>query len=119
MKSNELLFVIIIVLNVFCSCAEPISFPNGLRIKSKKRTSAVANWRPLPRCIANADISGYEISIENRSLGSVKRIFVPDISSRSYRLGPLTPATEYQLTIAAVNSEGAGPSSPPVVFTTK
>ena len=76
-------------------------------------------WKPLRRCIDNADIKGYDILLENCSRGSLTTIHVVGAQSRSHQLGPLTPATEYRLNIAAVNSEGTGPYSPPVLFATE
>lgn len=96
----------------------PRLVPTGLRVRSK-RTSATVYWKPLQRCAANADIIGYDIFLENCIRGSLTTIHVMGARTRSYMLHRLMPATEYRLKIAAVNSEGSGPYSLPMVFTTE
>ena len=74
---------------------------------------------PLRQCVDDELIEGYDILLQDDGKGSVTTIHVMGAQSRSYVLDPLSPATEFALRIAAVNSEGAGPYTRPVVFTTK
>ena len=92
--------------------------PTRLRVRSES-TSATVYWMPLRRCVRNSLIEGYDIFLENCRRGSATTIHVMGARSRSYVLDPLSPATEYSLRIAAVNSEGAGSYSRPVAFATE
>ena len=93
--------------------------PFGLRVRSES-TSATVYWRLSRPCVRNVHIEGYDIFLEKcNSRGSATTIHVMGARSRSHLLRRLSPATEYSLRIAAVNSEGAGPSSRPVLFATE
>ena len=104
-----------------CSFTCPGSgvIPNGLWVRSES-TRATVFWRPSRPCVRNVLIEGYDIYLKKcNSRGSETTIHVRGARSRSHLLGPLSPATEYSLRIAAVNSEGIGPLSRPVLFATE
>ena len=98
---------------------EPTCFPTGFHVKSVSKTSAIAHWNPLRQYFATEQIEGYDLSLERIENFSETNTYVKGPHSTSYPLGLLIPATEYWLRIAAVNSLGTGPYSPPIVFTTK
>ena len=69
--------------------------------------------------IACSTIESYSISVENLKSGVLRIDHVLNPSSVSYQLRDLTPGTKYRLKIAVMNSEGTGPFSPGIEFTTK
>ena len=98
---------------------EPSFYPTGLRLKSIRRTSAVAHWNPLQKCLTNMDILGFTIFLQSNNTGLLSTMYVAGANGKSYKLYGLTPQTTYNLRIAAVNSEGLGPYSPGIIFETK
>lgn len=101
---------------------EPTTSPTGIRVALREKTSVIVRWDRLQ----SFDIEAIESFLITLKIFKTFALQGTHIYQQYDRLiGPevdingLTPGTTYELTIAAVNSEGSGPLSLPFMFTTK
>ena len=101
---------------------EPTTFPTGIRVVFRDKTSVIVKWERLQSFDIEA-IETFLITLKMPRSYALQNIHIYEPYDRL--IGPevdiqrLIPGTIYQLTIAAVNGKGSGPNSLPVTFTTK
>ena len=102
--------------------AEPTTLPTGIRVKSRTKTSVIVKWRHLrsfeieaiQTFLVTLHVVG-KFALNNINISTpYERLTEPQVDIHN-----LIPGAAYELKIAAVNSEGTGPSSLPFIFTTK
>ena len=71
-------------------------------------------WEAVPCIKQNGDIIGYTV----RVLVSGEMERVEDVDVNEVTISELTPSTTYSIQVAAVNSEGTGPYSDPIIIDT-
>jgi LPXTG-motif cell wall-anchored protein len=77
---------------------------------------ATVSWAP-PAVDGGAPVTGYVVSVRAEGAPAPRVIEVGDV--RSLPISGLSPATAYEVTVAARNSAGVGAASEPVAFTTE
>ncbi|MBM7582994.1 putative RNA-binding protein with TRAM domain [Caldicoprobacter guelmensis] len=76
----------------------------NVSVKDITYNGASITWVPV------AEISKYKVYLNGQFYG--------ETTNTIYRIDNLQPATQYEVTISAVNEAGEGPTSDPVTFTT-
>lgn len=99
--------------------AEPSSYPPALKVSAVTRTKATFSWKKIPVIYCNGNLSGYMLVITERTARGPEGKFTEEPNVKSTRIIEFTPCTQYTSKIAAINNEGIGPFSPPVLFMTK
>lgn len=95
----------------------PSGYPSGLHPTSVHDTSITLSWNKLPCKQENGPIIGYQCRLFLHSkLYSTDRIMGSE--STTYTAKELSPHTEYDFDIAAINEKGVGDFSPPVTVQT-
>ena len=75
----------------------------------------MVSWQPLLEINCNGAITGYIIKYARVRSDDVRTMNVPN--QTTCKISKLFPCTEYSVTVAAVNANGTGPFSEPVVGT--
>lgn len=89
------------------------SAPIDVKVSDVTSTSVKLSWsHPNPD-----DIQYYTISHKPRSASQSPGV-ISGVVTMYYTIRPLSPYTQYEFTISAVNGFGHGPPSPPIVATT-
>lgn len=87
--------------------------PIDVKVSDVTSTSVKLSWsHPNPD-----DIQYYTISHKPRSASQSPGV-ISGVVTMYYTIRPLSPYTQYEFTISAVNGFGHGPPSPPIVATT-
>lgn len=87
--------------------------PTDVKVSDVTSTSVKLSWsHPNPD-----DIQYYTISHKPRSASQSPGV-ISGVVTMYYTIRPLSPYTQYEFTISAVNGFGHGPPSPPIVATT-
>ena len=114
----------------FCADSEPTVIPTGIRVKPKTKTSVIVKWDNLPcfkteriemfLIVLKLAVNPFEDLPEGIDLDS-RHIYktYDKLTETEVQVCYLLPRTAYELKIAAVNAEGMGPLSSPVIFLTK
>lgn len=105
-------FQFYLILPCFSRVALP-SPPIEVKVSDVTSTSVKLSWsHPNPD-----DIQYYTISHKPRSASQSPGV-ISGVVTMYYTIRPLSPYTQYEFTISAVNGFGHGPPSPPIVATT-
>ena len=96
----------------------PSGAPLDVEIQSVLSTSVVASWRNPSLDKQNGDIFAYTVLITSEKGNMKWTVNSTATYLSSIVLSPLEPFTVYNLTVSAVNINGSGPYSSPLVFTT-
>ena len=73
-------------------------------------------WSPPARTLRNGVITGYSLSCVPET-GGGNTIFMQYTAAGTFTLGGFTPATSYNCSVSASNSQGSGPPMCRVVVT--
>ena len=92
------------------SSTAPTGAPDGVSEGPVTVNSITVQWGEVPCIDRNGEITGYTVEVTLSGM-VVATENVNDGSARRVTASGLTPATEYTVTVAAVNSVGTGPFS--------
>ena len=84
--------------------------PDGVSEVTVTANSITVQWGEVPCIHRNGEITGYTVEVTLSGM-VVRTENVNDGSARRGTVSGLTPATEYIVQVAAVNSAGTGPYS--------
>ena len=101
---------------MYITCfSEPIQPPNNVQILNLTAVSASVTWTPLPKSSLNGKLTKYAVKLKEHDTNNST---VHDTIKEKIKIVDLMPFTRYSVQVAACNSEGDGPVSPHVHFTT-
>ena len=96
---------------------EPSHSPTDLRVDFISPTTAILSWEQVDCKYQNGLITRFELQVkENASKVQTVAVNVASPSRTSYQLKTLTPSTQYEAKVAAVNNKGTSPFSEPIAF---
>ena len=93
---------------VTVSFSAPSAGPSSVSVVGVTSSTITVMWGSVPCIHQNGDITGY--SVQYGVMGSGNKETV-ETSETEITLSSLTPETEYQISVAAVNTEGIGVST--------
>ena len=93
---------------VTVSFSAPSAGPSSVSVADVTPSTITVQWESVPCIHQNGDITGY--SVQYGVMGSGNKETV-ETSETEITLSSLTPETEYQIIVAAVNIEGIGVST--------
>ena len=99
------------------SSTAPTGAPGGVSEGPVTANSITVQWGEVPCMDRNGVITGYTVEVTLSGM-IVATENVNDGSARRGTVSGLTPATEYTVTVAAVNSADYGPFSGGITITT-
>ena len=88
----------------------PSGAPDPITIVIVTPYSATIQWGEVPCLQRNGEITDYTVTVTN-SDGMEEGTASVDVDARRATIYGLTPATQYTVSVAAVNSAGTGPTS--------
>ncbi|CAI8037270.1 Receptor-type tyrosine-protein phosphatase S [Geodia barretti] len=86
----------------------PSAGPSSVSVAGVTSSTITVMWGSVPCIHQNGDITGY--SVQYRAVGSENKDTV-ETSETEITLLSLTPETDYEISVAAVNTEGTGVST--------
>ena len=94
----------------------PSAAPSFLSVSVVNSTAFTVQWGMIICINRNGDITDYRIHV----VGSVEIEKVVNASddAREVTISELTPSTAYSIQVAAVNNNGPGPYSDPIIIDT-
>ena len=95
--------------------AFPSGSPTQLSLLSISHSSVNFSWNPIPLSSLNGEFVGYSVRVTETQAGTS---FLHTSSSPHSFISNLSPYTNYSLEVATVNSQGTGPYSVALLFTT-
>ena len=99
------------------SSTAPTGAPDGVSEGPVTANTITVQWGEVPCMDRNGEITGYTVEVTLSGM-IVATENVDDGSARRDTVSGLNPSTEYTVTVAAVNSVGAGPFSDGISITT-
>ena len=100
----------------------PTTIPTGIRVVFRAKTSVIVKWNHL-RAFDIEAIETFLITLKWPKSYALQNTYIYMQYDRLFHLQTeiqnLIPGTTYEMTITAINAEGSGPHSLPVMFTTK
>ena len=93
----------------------PSSPPQDIKILGVNPASLVVSWQPPLKENGNEPITGYVIQYARD--GSDDKMIMNIPNDVEYKIKGLFPYAKYSVTLAAVNVNGTGPFSKPVIAT--
>ena len=99
-----------------CVLTAPSAPPTSVTTSDVTSSSITVQWGPVDCREQNGDITGYSVRYGVQGSGEESRN-VPG-NPRMYQITGLRQSTTYSIEVAAVNSNGTGPYSTPVVVKT-
>ena len=105
----------VIVYTYLCNCAAPSGKPQNISANVISSTSILIQWNDVDCIDRNGNLTAYNVSYQpkNYSQLSLSSITV----SRSLTVTNLIPRTNYTFQVAAVNTNGTGPSETIILST--
>ena len=88
----------------------PSGPPDPITLVTVTPNSATIQWGEVPCLQRNGEITDYTVTVTN-SDGMEEGTVSVDVDARQATISGLTPATQYNVSVAAVNSAGTGPTS--------
>ena len=90
----------------------PSAAPSSVGVSKVTSSTVSVQWGPVECVHQNGDITGYSLQYGETGNTNIKTtIFVPGASATETTITNLVSNTSYEISIAATNSEGAGPRS--------
>ena len=99
----------------YYNSSAPSSPPQDIKVKSVDSASLEVSWQPPLGTNCNGQITGYVIQYARVKSDDMMIMNVPN--GTMLRISGLVACAEYSVTVAAVNSNGTGPFSKPVLET--
>ena len=93
---------------IIVSFSAPSAGPSSVSVVGVTSSTITVMWGSVPCIHQNGDITGY--SVQYGIMGSGNKDTV-ETSETEITLSSLTPETEYEISVAAVNTEGIGVST--------
>ena len=93
----------------------PIEPPNNVQLINLTAVSASLTWIPLPKSSLNGKLTKYAVKLKEDDTNNST---FHDTMREKIKIVDLMPFTRYSVQVAACNSEGDGPFSHRVPFTT-
>ena len=90
------------------SFSAPSAGPSSVSVADVTSSTITVMWGSVPCIHQNGDITGY--LVQYRAVGSENKETV-ETSETEITLLSLTPDTDYEISVAAVNTEGTGVST--------
>ena len=90
------------------SFSAPSAGPSSVSVVGVTSSTITVMWGSVPCIHQNGDITGY--SVQYRAVGSDNKESV-ETSETEITLSSLMPETEYEISVAALNTEGIGVST--------
>ena len=104
-------------MSVVCTCTVPSSPPGRVTVKVVNSTTLMTSFNPPPIIDHNGQLTGYVIRYTRVGSNNTKYVKTKYTRTTIY-LSELDEFANYSVTVAAVNVNGTGPFSDPVVQAT-
>ena len=103
----------------FSGESEPSGRPTSLRVVQVTSNSALFAWDAIPAAQLNGKLIGYKVQYKQVQEGFEKIKSLQTDQIEEAELLKLKPATDYEITVSAVNGAGPGPKSSILIISTK
>ena len=107
--------IIVIFMSFYIQFSEPAESPSYVQIRKLTAVSASLTWKPLSKSSLNGNLTKYVVTQKENDKDSFKSF---DVTEEKINFTNLRPFTKYIVQVAACNSEGCGPKSEEMSFTT-
>ena len=96
----------------------PSAAPNSVDVSEVTSSSITVQWGAVPCIHRNGDITGYSVQYREVGSGNIQNVSVSGDSITEATISNLISSTIYTIEVAAVNSEGIGQVSYPLIVDT-
>ena len=111
--------IIILDMSYILNCIAPSSPPQDIQVSGYNPATLVVSWQPPLEKHCNGPITGYVIQYVRVGIFQSDDKMIMNVSNNStLTISGLFACAEYSVKVAAVNSNGTGPFSKPVVAIT-
>ena len=86
----------------------PSAAPSSVTATDVTSSSITVQWGEVPCIHQNGDITGYSVQYEVMGSGNTMTMAVDGADTTETTIESLSPNTIYNITVAAVNTEGTG-----------
>ena len=91
----------------------PTRPPSNLTVHNENSTSLVVRWTPVPDCCQFGIIKGYQVTLTDSTSATITK----NLTNLEARFVNLKKFHEYQISVNAFTSKGAGPKASTSVST--